>query len=941
MTPKKHKKLRYKMFRGEDDDEAADGADDRRRQPMHPSNSTEQEPRREESTPAVRENANANANANAATGPPSNEPGIPLQPDLDLDVDQEGDLRALAPIPLTYSRSSPLRQHRLYHRAWVQPPADDGDAMNASDSTSSSDPLFPSFSDFQPNHLTRANSTPLPLRSGRGSAFSLPEKLTGSDPGISGLSAFSPVWSARSRSCASAADGSEGGASCWSAGAGDAESGQTFDDGAASQGRERGTRRVKKNFFKLFGRRRIVRSGRENPAGPALSEDEREEGKEDFHGDDGGGLERGSGGPPFLDVGDIVEVGDGPTEGNATRDCGRRRNVASARTDAVTAGNASTLSDLFSNNDGAETYDDPGVELACSSSSDEDEGDHDDNEGDTIAKSHYHLIEGDNESPRPPSIEPGIEVTTEMISTPATLEASPIAEASPISAAESSPAYHPLADEVDQDDGGNYQRGTVQVQLKYKLPKQVISPAPLAARPTTLTNDHHHSTNTRNSLDRPSDEGSPSSNSTITPTRQAPIQHDSPSHSQDSRLSSSTSRTARQSSTPNTAHTDSSLDYEVRDANRPALHSSSSYRNREEVEVEHDGNATVFSSSTTSSHMYSYINSPRPLREGATIQSDRYFAGGNVVLSPTKKDGTHSPHTVSSASVSNTSSSGSDSHTPLKFVAYANARQNGHPVEERDTPASIIQPRIQNPLPPRSSHTHASYFSSKPPRSPDRLETVINNNPNSTPIRCRTPPTRNQEVYGNNSGANTPCSPPVIVDQDTVIRRNLENPGTVRPNVVRGHSRVRGKSSSLILIPPSGSPSNPVRTPISQPMESPIVNNLTVVVGESANDGAQEVFTASVDTTYPIPTVSPDGGVNRNNDSGNHHRQMQLSPRKLIPRGQHRRVMDGGGSLGEGDAPFNERDTAQFLTTSHGMPLRLEASQPSVIDGGALVSPEK
>lgn len=720
------------------------------------------------------------------------------------------------------------------------------------------------------------------------------------------------------------------------------------DSGASSPGRGRGKGLVKKKkFFKLFGRRRNARSGRENPARPALSEDEREEGKEDVHG--GGGnndvadIDRGV--PPALNVGDIVEIGNEHDESAMTKTSSRtsesatsshnvvpRKNgcwtaeSAQARTKA--SGKTSALSVLFSNTNAGEQYDDPGVELACSSSSDENDFDN------TELKGHYHLLDEDNEDVRPPSVEPGIEVTTEMISTPATLEASPIAQDSPASAAESSPAYHPLADETENEESGTCKSAPVHVQLNYKLPKQVISSASLTALPSSLTNNNSRDTNAENSSNRHSSQGSPSSNSTITPTRPSQIQDVSPSHSQDSRLSSSTSRTARQSSTPNTAHTDSSFDYEVREANRPALNSSSSYRNREELEVEHDGNATVFSSSTTSSHMYSYINSPRPLREGATIPVERYFAGGNVVMSPTKRDGTHSPHTVSSASVSNTSSSGSDSHTPLKFVAYANARQNNHTAEEREPPANIIQPRIQNPLPPRSNHNFANNYLSKPPRSPDRLETLINNNPNSTPMRCRTPPTRNHEMYCNNSGANTPCSPPVIVDQDTVIKRNLENKsGTVRPNVVRGHSRVRGKSSSLILIPPSGSPSNPVRTQMSQAIESPIRNNLTVVVGESANDGAQEVFTAPVDA-YPISMVSPDGGSNSNNDSGNYHRRAQLSPRKLIPRVQHRRFTDDNGGSEIGEAPFDEQDTAQFS-------LRMEASNPSTIDGSAMVSPEK
>ena len=138
-----------------------------------------------------------------------------------------------------------------------------------------------------------------------------------------------------------------------------------------------------------------------------------------------------------------------------------------------------------------------------------------------------------------------------------------------------------------------------------------------------------------------------------------------------------------------------------------------------------DGNDTVFSSSTTSSNYHAYLSSPRPLRDGATMPVERFFAGGNVTMSPSQlrvvypadhygqhhgtltnsmvdgaptiskfialspkklsrigggfgisgssmsRDATHSPHTVSSNSISNnSSSSGETTKKPLKFVAY-------------------------------------------------------------------------------------------------------------------------------------------------------------------------------------------------------------------------------------------------------------------------------
>lgn len=97
------------------------------------------------------------------------------------------------------------------------------------------------------------------------------------------------------------------------------------------------------------------------------------------------------------------------------------------------------------------------------------------------------------------------------------------------------------------------------------------------------------------------------------------------------------------------------------------------------------------------------MQSPRPLREGATMPVERFFAGGNVAMSPnpqhtvypgsntsgaptiskfitlspnklsrianasTPGGDTSSPHTISSNSVSANSSSSSETKKPLKF----------------------------------------------------------------------------------------------------------------------------------------------------------------------------------------------------------------------------------------------------------------------------------
>lgn len=280
----------------------------------------------------------------------------------------------------------------------------------------------------------------------------------------------------------------------------------------------------------------------------------------------------------------------------------------------------------------------------------------------------------------------------------------------------------------------------------------------------------------------------------------------------------------------------------------------------QEVTAGLDGNDTVFTSSTTSSNYQAYLSSPRPLRDGATngMPVDRFFVGGNVAMSPSPhqrgrvdqsplgsntttmaptiskfialspkkstmsrigaasgmnlRDATHSPHTVSSNSVSANSTSSTDTKKPLKFVAYEVREEHdtGSPYDE-PPPSSMIKPRIFNALrhhtisqqdsqrrPPIVQRTSvAGYDPRKPPQSPRKQDYGRLASGARTPTRTPPPSSAYKEAVG--SGANTPCSPPVIVDGPNVL---VGDPNTKpkRPHVMR---RSGGAARGIFLIPPS------------------------------------------------------------------------------------------------------------------------------------------
>jgi hypothetical protein len=374
-------------------------------------------------------------------------------------------------------------------------------------------------------------------------------------------------------------------------------------------------------------------------------------------------------------------------------------------------------------------------------------------------------------------------------------------------------------------DNNNPPLNQQQVKLKYRSPQR-SSTSP--NQPASLCGGeiHHHlgSSPTLSSQDSPESRysslgGSPASRRS----------------SSNSRATASTLNSGGDRTINTLQSTDGSLivDNEVREANRRSSRgerigvSDNAFNsgdggeaNNQEVTVSVDGTDTVFSSSTSSSNYHGYLSSPRP---GATMPMDRFFAGGNVAMSPSPppsaetnfyrtsagegegadvqassllapsiskffcpkkdflrgntRDGTRSPHTVSSNSVSaNSSDSGSEMKKPLQFVAYQIREEMESPFDEppvATTHASspLIKPRIskvgggnsqqQQHRPPMVQRQSMSVMQ-KPPQSPRKQDTNIAHGRSRTPTR--TPPPLSYNNAMPSSGANTPSSPPVIVD---------------------------------------------------------------------------------------------------------------------------------------------------------------------------------
>ena len=279
--------------------------------------------------------------------------------------------------------------------------------------------------------------------------------------------------------------------------------------------------------------------------------------------------------------------------------------------------------------------------------------------------------------------------------------------------------------------------------------------------------------------------------------------------------------------------------------------------NNQEVVSGHDGNETVLSSSTTSSN-YHMASPTKTLRDGATMPAREFFAGGNVAMSPSPQrgmnypmsggasvgdnnrspspgiskflspkkltrigasgmsnstsssasKGTHSPHTVSSASVSANSSSSENLKKPLQFVTYEKESPFDEPPDSYaaagggvgETPASptsgasLIKPRISKVVNSAMRH-RPPMIPPHSPRKPEASTTMLYGRAR-TPTRTP-PPSSHRETAA--SGANTPCSPPVIIDHC-----DLNTTKTTKPFVVRRSSSDGGSGRGIFLVSSTG-----------------------------------------------------------------------------------------------------------------------------------------
>ena len=267
--------------------------------------------------------------------------------------------------------------------------------------------------------------------------------------------------------------------------------------------------------------------------------------------------------------------------------------------------------------------------------------------------------------------------------------------------------------------------------------------------------------------------------------------------------------------------------------------------------------------------------------------------------STSSSKGTHSPHTVSSNSVSaNSSSSGSETKKPLKFVAYEIREERESPFDEprdevkydsssryaaagggagavvsnRGSPSnsssSLIKPRIFNPNTSqrRPPMIQRAGNPQKPPQSPRKPDTMLSVGRARTPTRTP-PPSSYREMPS--SGANTPCSPPVIVDGPSnaaVLCSGDLNTKPTRPFVVRrsiSHGSGSGGPGMFLITPTAAAssirpqhhpPIPPQPRPSSAAISSSLRDNMTVVGEEDSavmDDGKHEVVMVSPEmSTY-------------------------------------------------------------------------------------------
>jgi len=639
---------------------------------------------------------------------------------------------------------------------------------------------------------------------------------SGSDTGSTG-SAFHPVWSYRSvTSASSICSSSETGSNVSSI----VKSAHSDPTTGTGEGRSRFSSPWRKVMNKMKNSSsnkaafRRTLSGRENPAMPALCDDDRK-----------------------------VSSGSAPAKATPGKVASPASSKATTKTKPKTdtESHSSHLSSTKETIIDQKRYEDPGVALDLSDDSDSDYdlepimgGNL--NPADTIGP----CTTIDEQKCRPSvEIDPSIEVVSTIYGTKQTpIKDGTITDIGPsgVHIISPPPPYHPPG--TEEASKSAQQKSLL---FKYRSPQR-----------------SSQSPNSKLS----SKDNSPSSVSARSPESRISgmnvIGNASLASSPQSRISSSTSRShaSGERSVTTLSSGEGSLvvdgaDSEVRNANKcPSRRSigcgTDKFRgtiagiSSIESTIDADGNATVFSSSTgTSAYNAHSIASPRP---GASMAPQSLFPSGNVAWSPNSatrvqscqstvtvdsvttstaglsrfislspksvgkkaslggggREGTHSPHTTSS----NSTSSGSDKQKPLRFVEYGvqtdEERESpfdeppvaakldfGGSREDRETVrgstrGALIKPRIsRNHMRPPIQVRHGN----KPPQSPRKQDRS----------GARAPSTPPPGFY-QTSGATTPSSPPEIVCGPGELVSGIDS--RARPSVVR-HPK------TMILIPPS------------------------------------------------------------------------------------------------------------------------------------------
>ena len=566
-----------------------------------------------------------------------------------------------------------------------------------------------------------------------------------------------------------------------------------------------------------FSAFRRTLSGRENPAMPALCDDDRK---------------ASSGSLPAKATTGMVASPASSTATTKTNPTTDTKSHISRLSSVVPSADTNVT------NIDQKKYEDPGVALDLSDDSDSDDELEPIMGGNLIPADTIRpcpTIDEQKCSPSGAEIGPSIEVVSTIHGTnqPSTKDGT-ITDIGPsgVYIISPQPPYHPLGTEEVSTPAQQKS-----LQLKYRSPQR-----------------SSQSPNSKSSKDN-----SPSSILARSPESRisgmSVIGNASLASSPQSRISSSTSRShaSGERSVTTLSSCEGGADSEVRNANRcrarrsigcgtDKLRGTIAGISSIESTIDADGNATVFSSSTgTSAYNAHSIASPRP---GASMAPQSLFPSGYVAWSPNNaarvqscqstvtvdsvttsaaglsrflslspksvgkkvslggggREGTHSPHTTSS----NSTSSGSDKQKPLRFVEYGVQTD-----EERESPfdeppvaakldfgssregretvrgsarGALIKPRISrnHPRPPIPS-----------PRKQDRSG-------------ARTPSTPPPGFYHGLSGATTPSSPPEIVCGPGELVSGVDS--RARPSVLRHTSG--GGPKPMILIPPSSKGAN-------------------------------------------------------------------------------------------------------------------------------------